>query len=105
MHTDLSHQETVSIESLDSDCDGLHSCFLARLIIDQYGTIAMLLRPTEIHAQQHLGPILRFSPPCPRVNGKKCIALGVLTAQERGSFNASQFVFESAQLLLNVFSN
>ena len=103
VHADLGHQQTVGIEPFDSDSDRLYPSFLAGLVVNQFCTVAVLLCPAEVHAQQHLSPVLRFRSAGTRMDGEESVALGVLAAQQRGGFDAAQLVIQPLELLLDVF--
>jgi len=103
MNSDLGHQQTVGIEPFDSDRDRFHPSFLTGLVVNQLRAVAMLLRPAEVHAQQHFGPVLRFGSAGARMNCEESVALGVFAAQQGGGFDAAQLVIQPLNLLLDVF--
>jgi hypothetical protein len=53
-------QQAVGVFAFNSERHTFQSGFLAWLILEHFGFEATLLGPLEIHAQQHLGPVLRL---------------------------------------------
>ena len=60
MHAAFARQQAVGVFAFDLHRGGLDARFLARSGIEHRGAKAFLLRPAEIHAQEHLGPVLGF---------------------------------------------
>ena len=56
----FSFEVSVSIVPINFDKDAFHACFLSRRYLDNFRCVAVILRPPEVHTEQHLSPILRF---------------------------------------------
>src|ERR1041384_6551404 len=64
----FSSQKAVGVFTFHSERNALQSRFLAWLILEHFGLEAALFGPLEIHAEQHLGPVLRFGATRARMN-------------------------------------
>ena len=60
VHTLLRLQKSVGIVPLDKDRDGLHACLITGQEIRRLHREAVALRPSSVHPEQHLRPVLRF---------------------------------------------
>ena len=76
-----------------------------RLVVNQFGGIVVLFGPTQIHTQQHLGPVLRLRAARARMNRQKSVALSVLATEQRLRLDLRQLRFQPAYLLSDVLSN
>ena len=65
----------------NSRCRDAH--FFTRRNVEHFDAIARLLRPTRIHAQEHIGPIARLGAACARMYRQQRIAGVVWTTQKR----------------------
>src|SRR6185503_15870503 len=74
VNTSFSSKQPVGILAFNSKSNALQSSFLAWLIFENLGLEFPLFSPLEIHAQQHLSPILRFGSSCARMNSANSIA-------------------------------
>src|ERR1044072_3664295 len=79
-------QQAVRIFTFDSECNALQSSFLAWLILEHFGFEAALLGPLEIHAQQHLGPVLRLGAARARMNRANSVAAIVVAGEQHFRF-------------------
>ena len=70
------------------DGRALQPGFVARLVIDHLALEASALDPAEIHAQEHLGPVLRFGAPGARVNRDDGVLAIVFAAEHLLDFAA-----------------
>src|SRR6185312_14006555 len=75
-------QQPVGIFAFNSERNALQSSFLAWLILEHFSLEAALLGPFEIHAQQHLGPVLRLSAACARMNSANSVATIVIAGEQ-----------------------
>src|SRR6185369_11272554 len=82
MDAGFSSQKAVGVFTFNSERNALQSRFLAWLILEHFGFEAALLGPLEIHAQQHLGPVLRFGAPGARMNGANSVAAIVIAGEQ-----------------------
>ena len=98
VHTALGLEEAVGVLALDRDGGRLEAGFLARACLDQLGLEAAVVRPAEIHAQQHLRPVLRVGAAFARVHGHDSVARVVLAVEERVLLQALELTPERLQL-------
>ena len=77
MDTLLRTQITICIFPSDTDGGRFYAGFLAFARIQDFGLIAILFRPAQIHAHEHGGPILGVCAPCAGVDGQQGI-IGVI---------------------------
>ena len=61
MHPALGLEPAVGALARDLEDGRLDPGFLAGTFLDPLDLVAALLRPADVHAEQHLGPVLRFS--------------------------------------------
>src|SRR3569832_1324362 len=94
VNTRFRGQKAVSVFIFNSQRNALQSRFLAWLILEHFGFEAALLGPLEIHAQQHLGPVLRFGATGARMNRANSVAAIVVAGAQRFRFGLAQLVFE-----------
>jgi len=97
MHAGFGRQQTIRIFALDFKSHALDAGFLARLIIDNFGLESSALGPLDVHAQEHLSPILRFRSARPGMNGADRIAGIVFPGQKRLGLRLQDFVLESLE--------
>src|SRR5829696_4430234 len=88
-------QKPVGVFAFNSERYTLQSSFLARLILEHLSFESTLLGPLEIHAQQHLGPILRFGAARARMNGANSVTAIVVAGQKHFSFSKREVVFKA----------
>src|SRR6185312_4717615 len=108
MNADLASQQSECVLSADGKGRGFDARFFTGLIIVEYGFEALALRPTQIHAHEHLRPILRLGPTRARMNGDNRIATVILSAQQRLRFqlfdNRAEVVDLALQFLIDAFA-
>ena len=83
MHTDLARQQAEGVLAIDAEGGGLDAGFFRGLIVVENRLEPPPLRPAQVHAQKHVGPILGIDTACARVDGDDGIARVVL-AREQG---------------------
>ena len=77
MHPALGAEIAVGVAAGDFNRGALDAGLFARCDAEQIGGAAVALGPTQVHAQQHLGPVLRLGSACAgmdRDDGAKPIA-------------------------------
>src|ERR1041385_6025830 len=94
MNAGFGGQQAVGVFTFNSERNALQSRFLTWLILEHFRFEAALLGPLEIHAQQHLGPVLRFGAACARMNRANSVAAIVVAAEQHFSLGLGEFVFE-----------
>src|SRR5690349_4068938 len=87
VHTGFGGQQPVGVFAFNSERHVLQSGFLARLILEYFSLKAALLGPLQIHAQQHLGPILRFGAARTRMNRAYSITTIVVAGEQHFSLS------------------
>jgi hypothetical protein len=81
----LGLEDPVGVLTLHRERGRFETGLLARRRLDDLGAEAPVGRPAEIHAEEHLGPVLRVGSARARVDGDDGIA-GVVLAREEGVF-------------------
>ena len=82
VHSDLAGQKTVRIFAVHAKCGGLDPRLFARLIVIEHSLKSLALGPAQIHAHEHLGPILRLSAASARMNGHDGITRIVIAGEQ-----------------------
>ena len=102
MHTSLCGHQAERILAAQRQRDAFQSRFFARLIVEQFALEAATFRPFQIHAEQHLRPILRFGAAGARMNGHDRIGRIVFATQHLLGFGGLDLIFERVEGLLQV---
>ena len=82
VHALLAGDQAVHVLTLHGERGALEAGFVTFLRVVDLDLEATLLEPAQIHAQQHLGPVLRLGAAGARVDGDDGAALVVLAAEE-----------------------
>ena len=98
MHAALGLEEAVGVLALDRDRGGLEAGFLARARLDELGLEAAVVGPAEVHAQQHLRPVLRVGTARAGVHRHDGVARVVLAVEEGVLLQALELAPERLQL-------
>src|SRR5919108_2671935 len=80
--TSFSLQDPVGVLALRGEGGGLEPGLLAGARLEQLGLKASALRPAEVHAQQHLRPVLGVGPARARVDRDDRVTRVVLAGEE-----------------------
>jgi len=83
VHAPLRLQDAVGVLALDRERRGLEAGLLAGARLEQIGLEAAVGGPAEVHAQQHLRPVLGVGPARAGVDRHDCVAAVVLAVEER----------------------
>ena len=81
MHSRLGEHQPVGVVAGDGERRALDAGLVARLQVDDVALEAAPLDPAKIHAQQHLGPVLRLGAAGARVDGDDGVLAIVLAAE------------------------
>ena len=81
MHTSFGRHQPIRIVAGQHECGALDARFVAWLIIDDLALETAALRPLQVHAQQHLRPILRFGAARARMDCDDGVGAIVLAAE------------------------
>jgi len=74
MDAPLGAQVAIHILAPDLGGDALDPGLLALHLVDDLALIAMAFRPAQVHAQEHLRPILRLGAPSPGIDRQNRVA-------------------------------
>jgi hypothetical protein len=102
MHAGLGSQPAISVIALDLHGGALDARHLARVRVDHFGREATGDRPTQIHAQQHLGPILGLGTARAGLNIKERAVRVHLAVKHALQFEAPDVGFQSLRVLVDV---
>src|SRR6266436_6345455 len=86
MNPNFTGQKAEGILAVYRERRRLQARFFARLVIIEHSLESLALRPTQIHAQQHVGPVLRLSAASPRMDGQDSVARVIFAGEQGGSF-------------------
>ena len=86
MDSPLGLEDSVCVVAGDGEGRRLETRLLAGRGLEQLGLKAAIRRPPEVHAKEHLGPVLRVGPPRAGVNRDDGVPGVVLTPEERVLF-------------------
>ena len=87
-------QHAVGVLAANRDRGGLEARLLARARLEQLVLEAPVGRPAQVHAEEHLGPVLGVGPPRSRVDLQDRIAGVVLSGEERVLLEPPELAFE-----------
>ena len=99
MDSALGLQRAVCVLALDGDRRRLQAGLLSRARLDRLGLEATIGGPAQVHAQEHLRPVLSVRAPGSRVDLEHRIASVVLAVEERVLLQASEFGLERGDQL------
>ena len=92
MHARLRSKQTVGVFTGDRKGGRLESGLLARLVVEQSELEAVALGPAPVHAEEHLGPVLRLRSSRSRVQGDNRVQSVVFSRQQRCGFELVDLV-------------
>ena len=98
MHARFRAQPTVGIFACELDGGALDTSNFSRRVLDDFRLETSPLTPTQIHAQQHICPVLRFGPTRASLHIEECIARVLLTAEHALKFQARDLGFQLLQV-------
>ena len=102
MHADFRLQQPVRVLAVDFEGYGLDARAFALQTVRHHGLKSLALGPSQIHAQQHLGPVLAFRAAGAGVNGNDSAARVVLARQQHGRLQALQRLRLCLEIALDV---
>ena len=103
MHAALGGQQPVGETPAHDEGRREQPGLLALGLFVQLDLEAAALGPALVHAQHHLGPVLRVGAPGPRVHLDHGVALVVLTREERLQFERAQPLAQRVDRLDQLF--
>ena len=102
MHADLRLQQPVSVFAVDFERHGFDARALALQPVRHHRLEALALRPAQVHAQQHLGPILAFGAARAGMNGDNGVARVVFAREQHGRLDALQKLGVGLRVALDI---
>src|SRR5262249_47893066 len=99
VHAGLGLHVAVRVRPLDGERRALDPGALAGLLLEQLGPEAPSLAPAEVHAEKHLGPVLRLEPAGAGVDLDDRIPGLVLAAEELGQLEGGELALDLVDLL------
>src|SRR5689334_21757167 len=93
MDPHLRLQLAVNVLAVDLNSSGLDTRAFALEPIRDNGVEFVPLGPSQVHAQEHLSPILAFGSPCARVYRHNGIACVILTRKQHARLKLLQLSF------------
>jgi hypothetical protein len=102
MHAGLGLHVAVRVLAADHHGRALDARFLPRLIVEHLARPAFLFTVAEVHAQQHLGPVLRLGAAGSGVNGEDAVAEIVLAGELHRQLDGVDLPLELADQRLDV---
>ena len=101
VHAALGLEEPVGVLALDGERRRLEAGLLARARLDELGLEAAILRPAEVHPQQHLRPVLGVGAARARVDRDDGVAGSYSPAKSASSCRRSSSLPDRLQLRLD----
>jgi hypothetical protein len=98
----LGLQVPVGVLARDAHGGRLDAGFLAELPVHDLRLVVALLRPAKVHAQKHLGPVLRLGTSGARVDGEESVPGVVLPGEHQGNFQALEQLRKTRKRRLEV---
>ena len=105
VHANFADQQPISVIAGDGKGCRLQPCLLGCLIFVQVSLKALTFCPAQVHAQQHLRPVLRFSSACARMDGDDGVAHIILAGEQRPGFKFLRDVAQLVNFLLQLFDD
>ena len=99
MDAGLGRQQAVGVLAGDGERGALEAGFVAGLIVDDLALEAAALGPAQVHAQQHLGPVLRLGAAGARVDRDDRVLAIVLAAEHLLDLAGLHFLVERVERL------
>ena len=98
VHAPLCLVGAVGVLALDGHRRGLEAGLLARARLDELGLVAAVGRPAQVHAQHHLGPVLRVGAARAGVDRDDGVTGVVLAVEERVLLQSRELGRDGRQL-------
>ena len=95
----LGREEAVGVLAAGDEGRGLDPRLLARERLLHLDLEATLLRPAQVHAQEHLGPVLGVGPARSAVHRHDCVAGVVVAAEEARLLELAELALDVGELL------
>ena len=102
MHADLRLQHAISIGAVDFERGGLDAGAFAFETVGQHGLEIVAFGPAQVHAQQHLGPVLRFGAAGAGMDGDDGVARVVFAREQHPGFEFAEHFGVALQFALDI---
>ena len=102
MHASLGLEQAVRVLAAPGERRGLEAGLLSGARLEQLGLEPSLRRPAEVHAEEHLRPVLRVGPARSRRDRDDGVARVVLAVEQRLFLEACQLVAYGRDLLADL---
>jgi hypothetical protein len=89
MYPVFGSQVTIGPITAHLERGALDASLFARLMVEHFNREAMALTPAEVHAQEHLRPVLGIGPARSRIDGDECRGPVFFTRQHAREFHAA----------------
>ena len=99
VHADLGLEPAVGVVALDAERRALEPGDFARRGFEQFGFPAFVLAPAQVHAQQHLGPILRLGAAGAGLDVDECVRAVHLAGEHALEFELLDFRGEAVDIV------
>ena len=105
MHAGFREQHAVGVVAVDRERRALDPGLVAGLHVDHLALEAAPLGPAQIHAQEHLGPVLRLGPARAGMDGDDGVLTVVLAAEHLLRFTGLDFADQFVEPAREVFGD
>ena len=102
VHADFRLQQAVGVLAVDLEGDRLDARAFALQPVGDHGLEALALGPAQVHAQQHLGPVLAFGAAGAGVDGDDGAARVVFAGEQHGGLEALQQLAVGLHVALDI---
>ena len=97
MHPGLGLEPAIGVLAADLDRRRLDAGLLALALLDPLDLVAVLLGPAQVHAQQHLGPVLAFGAAGAGIHLQERVVAVGLARQQRFELQPLDLLLASAR--------
>ncbi len=105
VHADFAAEQPEGIFTIDRERRRLQSGFFARLVVVEHRLESLPLGPSQVHAQQHVSPVLRLGAARAGMDGDDSVARIVFAGEQRLSFQLIDQFAERIDFALQVGVN
>ena len=102
VHAGLGLRPAVGIVARNREGDGFYARFFAVLVVEDLRCIADLLGPAQIHAHEHLGPVLGLGAARAGMDGDDGVGQILFSHKERRHFGRGNVLPDGAELALQL---
>jgi hypothetical protein len=103
MHASFAHEHPIGIFTGKLDGGVLDARLFAGSLIENDGAHALAFGPSQIHAQQDGGPVLRFGAAGAGLDGHDGVEVIAFAGEQRFGFQVGDVIFGVAELAVELF--